>query len=373
MRLRRATAARATAARATAARATAARATAARATAARATAAVLVALMALAATGVPATAAPSPTPSGTGAPDGGDPDGGAPAGSLEAELATASRAYVDAQGRLNQAQQRQAELAKQVADSDRRLAELTASAGVIANRTYRAGSAGALLTVFNSVSPDEFVARALSLHELAEYDSRQLRELRDAKAAAATQRAELDQQIAAARTQADELARRKAQIQQAVEITSGGPTSGVAIPAPSADPAPRNPDGSFPDERCSEKDPTTSGCLTPRTLHALQQARAAGFTHYTACFRQATWGEHPLGRACDFAADPNGFGGIATGASRDYGNRLAGYLIANADRLGVLYVIWYHQVWTPAVGWHYYRGDGTPSGDHMNHVHLSER
>ena len=312
----------------------------------RRTVAVLATMVALgvAATvpAAPATAAPSPTPS-TGA----DPDGAPGGGSLQEQLAAASRAYVDAQGRLDQAQRAQADLTAKVAATDQRLAELTAAAGIIANRTYRAGPASTLLTVFDSISPDEFVDRALSLQQLAEYDSRQLSELRALKDSAASQRGQLDQQIAVAKTQAAELARRKAQIQQAVDITSGGPTTGVVIPAPSAEPAPRNPDGSFPDERCSVDDPTTTGCLTPRTLHALQQARASGFTHYTACFRQATWGEHPLGRACDFAADPGGFGGIATGASRDYGNRLAGYFIANADRLGVLYVIWYHQVWTP--------------------------
>jgi hypothetical protein len=336
----------------------------------RRTVAVLATMVALgAATAVPAAAAPSPSPSpGAGA----DPDG-AQGGSLEDQLSAATQAYVDAQGRLDQAQKQQADLTAKLAAADKRLAELNASVDVIADRTYRAGPTSTLLAVFDSVSPDEFVQRALSLHQLAEYDSRQLRELRELKASAATERAQLDQQIALAKTQAAELARRKLQIQQAVEVTKGGPTSGVVIPAPSAEPAPRNPDGSFPNEKCSENDPTTSGCLTPRTLHALQQARLSGFTHYTACYRQATWGEHPLGRACDFAADPNGFGGIATGASRDYGNRLAGYFIANADRLGVLYVIWYHQVWTPAIGWHYYQGDGTPSGDHMNHVHLSER
>jgi hypothetical protein len=343
----------------------------------RRTAAVLATVVALGAvTAVPAAAAPSPTPSPSTTPSPGaadDPDGAPQPDTLQEALAAASRAYVDAQGRLDQAQKAQADLTAKLAENDKKLAELTASADVIANRTYRAGPASTLLTVFNSVSPDEFVERALSLRELAMYDNRQLGELRALKGSAANLRTQLDQQIAAAKTQAAEMARRKAQIQQAVDITSGGPTSGVTIPAPSAEPAPRNPDGSFPDEKCSLKDPTTSGCLTPRTLHALQQARAAGFTHYTACFRQATWGEHPLGRACDFAADPNGFGGIATGASRDYGNRLAAYFIANADRLGVLYVIWYHQVWTPAVGWHYYKGDGTPSGDHMNHVHLSER
>lgn len=323
-------------------------------------------------TTVPAMAAPSPTPSAAANPDGADPDG-ASGGSLQDQLTAATQAYVDAQGRLDQAQKAQADLTAKLAAGEQRMAELAAAAGVIASRTYRAGPTSTMMTIFDSVSPDQFLERAMTLQQLTEYDSRQLAELKALKDTAATQRTQLDQEVAQAKTQTAELERRKAQIQQAVAVTSGGPTTGVVIPAPSAEPAPRNPDGSFPNEKCSEKDPTTSGCLTPRTLHALQQARLTGFTHYTACFRQATWGEHPLGRACDFAADPNGFGGIASGASRDYGNRLAGYFIANADRLGVLYVIWYHQIWTPAVGWHYYQGDGTPSGDHMNHVHLSER
>ena len=121
------------------------------------------------------------------------------------------------------------------------------------------------------------------------------------------------------------------------------------------------------------KDPTTSGCLTPRTLHALQQARAAGFTRHTSCFSAGSWGEHPKGRACDFAA-ADGFGGVATGGDKAYGDRLAAWLIANADRLAVLYVIWYRQIWMPGIGWRAYsRGDGTPSGNHTNHVHLSVR
>jgi hypothetical protein len=314
----------------------------------------------------PATAAPSPSPSAAADPDGSP-------GSLQDQLSTASRAYTDAKGRLDAAQRAQTDLTAKVAATNQRLAELSASIAAVASRAYRVGQVGTLMTVFNSVSPDEFVQRATTLHELAEYDDRQLRELKAVQDSAAAQRAELARQVGAAQTQTAELARRRAQIQQALDITAGGPTSGVVIPAPSAVPAPRNKDGSFPDETCSQDDPTTTGCLTARTLHAYQQARAAGFTHYTACWRQQSWGEHPKGRACDFAAAKNGFGGVASGSDRDYGNRLAGYFIANADRLGVLYVIWYHQIWTPGVGWHYYQGDGTPSGDHMNHVHLSER
>jgi hypothetical protein len=121
-------------------------------------------------------------------------------------------------------------------------------------------------------------------------------------------------------------------------------------------------------------DPTTNGCITPRMLHAMQQAQAAGFTHYVSCYRPSGSGEHPKGRACDFAADKNGFGGVATGASKDYGTRLANYFINNSDGLGVLYVIWFRRIWLPSSGWKAYSGgNGDPSSDHTNHVHLSVR
>jgi hypothetical protein len=107
-------------------------------------------------------------------------------------------------------------------------------------------------------------------------------------------------------------------------------------------------------------------------LHAYQEARKAGFTHYTKCYRSGSSGEHPLGRACDFSANATTFvDAAATGADKTYGDRLAAWCIANADRIAVLYVIWYKRIWLPGSGWRSYSGDGTPAGDHYNHVHLS--
>jgi hypothetical protein len=36
-----------------------------------------------------------------------------------------------------------------------------------------------------------------------------------------------------------------------------------------------------------------------------------------------------------------------------------------------MYVIWFDQIWELSSGWHAYDGDGTPSGNHENHVHVS--
>lgn len=140
----------------------------------------------------------------------------------------------------------------------------------------------------------------------------------------------------------------------------------------SAEPAPRNPDGSWPDQTCSIRpDPTTgSGCITPRLLHLIQQAATAGFGK-PGCYRIDDHGEHPKGRACDWMITS---GGEATGHQKRRGDAMAAWAVANADRLGITYVIWFRMIWTPAKGWQPYNnpfGSNNPAGWHTNHVHIS--
>jgi septal ring factor EnvC (AmiA/AmiB activator) len=126
---------------------------------------------------------------------------------------------------------------------------------------------------------------------------------------------------------------------------------------------------------CTEDDPTTDGCLTPRTLHMYNETLEAGFDHYVSCYRSGGSGEHPLGRACDWAADESGFQNEdATGSDKDYGDQLASWYVNNADSLGVEYVIWYNEFWSSSSGWRSYTGgNGDPASDHTNHVHVSMR
>lgn len=155
--------------------------------------------------------------------------------------------------------------------------------------------------------------------------------------------------------------------------------------------APRNPDGSFPaeyiprdrsgypavQEKTVTGNPYATGYITPRTANAVVQAKAADFTVFVACFgAREDGGQHPRGRACDFAVDPNcTYCGAASGANRDYGDDLAAFFVFNAERLGVLYVIWYQRIWLASTGrWKAYSGGmGDPSSNHTNHVHVSMR
>jgi peptidoglycan DL-endopeptidase CwlO len=292
---------------------------------------------------------------------------------LSDKLEAAARGYYDARTVLAASQARQAEIKEKLRVAELSLARLEVQVGTVAAARYK----GSQFTVVNGLftgqaDPTAYLEGAAMADYLVWKDDSAVRQYRQVKEEADKQQALLDAEVQIQAKQLADLDNAKRAAEKALASVGGMVTAGYGGPATAAQPAPRNADGSLPGEGCSINDPTgTGGCITPRMYHTLTEARLAGFTHYTACWRSATWGEHPLGRACDFAADPNGFGGVATGDSRDYGNRLAAWGVANADALGILYVIWFRQIWMPGYGWRAYTPEGDPATEHTNHVHIS--
>ncbi|ASW56744.1 hypothetical protein [Plantactinospora sp. KBS50] len=323
---------------------------------------VLALLVGPAAVAVPAPALAAPNA---------DDEGGTK--KLRDALEAAARGHIDAQRKLDASVKRQKQLAGELGDVEKRLSALTEQAGALAARSYRLGRLGPVTMLLSSGSAEELLDRVAELELIAQRDDRALGALGEARIQAATAKQAIDAEVGEQRRQVAVLAQKKRDAERALATVGGGTSGGfVSVNSPLAKPAPRNADGSWPSESCSVDDPTTSSCITPRTLHAYQQARAAGFTRHTSCHRSGGGGEHPKGRACDFSAAAGGFEDrSATGGDKTYGDRLAAYFIKNASRLGVLYVIWYRQIWMPGTGWRSYSGGGSPAADHTNHVHLS--
>lgn len=302
-----------------------------------------------------------------------DPDGGN--ATLQGQLDAAARGYNDAKGRLDAAKAHQAELEAQVQQTRTALDDVTSQVQTAAITAYKGGPLSGLSVMLDAASAGDFLDRATVLQTQIQRDNDTLHRLHALQAQYDQQRTAIDTEITTQQAQLAVMDKRRKDAQAALSAAGGGAAaSGPSAGTASAAPSPRNPDGTWPKESCSVvPDPTTNaGCLTPRTLHALQEARKAGFNHYTACWRSGSSGEHPLGRACDFSANASTFvNAAATGSDKAYGDQLAAWFLANADRLAVLYVIWYKRIWMPSTGWRTYTGDGTPAGDHMNHVHLS--
>lgn len=305
-----------------------------------------------------------------------DPEGGTPA--LRAELEAASKGYLDAKQALTESVQRQQQLTAKLKTAKTEQAERTELVEQIADQAYRTGPLRTASVLLDNTSTANFLDRVATLEAMAANENRALHELQQTQEQIAQDTRAGEAEIIEQRKQEALMAKRKQQAEQALAVANEQASAAAAATnttqnSTQAAPAPRNPDGSWPAETCSVNDPTPAdGCITPRTLHALNEAKAAGFTRYVSCYRPGSSGEHPKGRACDFAAQQDGFGGDATGDDRTYGNNLAAFLVGNADQLAVLYVIWYRQIWLPSSGWKSYSGAaGDPSSDHTNHVHLS--
>jgi hypothetical protein len=74
-------------------------------------------------------------------------------------------------------------------------------------------------------------------------------------------------------------------------------------------------------------------------------------------------GEHASGRALDVMT-----------SDKALGDQIAAFLQAHASELGLYDVIWWDQIWTPArasEGWRAYGDHGSPTANHMDHVHVS--
>jgi len=334
--------------------------------------ALLVAASGLAvAIGTPAGAAPRPL----AAPGDNGDDGEGGSKTLVEQLEAASRGFIQARDALASSKKKQTDLAARLKEIDAQVGPRQAALDKVVNQSYKTGRLGPLAALLTADSSEGLLDRAETLQSVAAKQDEALKDLKATRDQQEQAKLAIDAAVRDQQKQVNLMAKRKVQAENALKAANAGQDTGSpggGGSSATAKAAPRSSDGSLGAEGCTVNDPTTDGCITPRTLNALQQAKKAGFTHFVACFRHQDSGEHPKGRACDFAADKSGFGGVASGSSKDYGNRLANYFINNASRLGVLYVIWFERIWLPSSGWKAYtRGNGDPSSDHTNHVHLS--
>ncbi|WP_435159317.1 M23 family metallopeptidase [Amycolatopsis sacchari] len=129
-------------------------------------------------------------------------------------------------------------------------------------------------------------------------------------------------------------------------------------------------------------DPTSSGQITARMAHVMNQTKAAFPDTGWGCWspRPGTVSEHPLGRACDVTFG-NAIGQAATGAALENGWAVTNWLQTHAATLGVEYLIWQGKIWSlarDAEGWRPYNGGGmhdpgNVTGGHYDHLHITVR
>jgi hypothetical protein len=284
-------------------------------------------------------------------------------------LDSTGRRYLTARAAVAKSTKTQLTLALDVKSAEAKRDTLIPQVSAVAAQQYRTGGVSSANFLLQSTSSDSFLRRAISLEEINALNDDKLHQLNQAIAQVTTSKARLDQEVAEQKKNLAAMAKQKQAAEDALRLVGGqNLTQGfVVAKSPVAAPAPRNSDGGFSPESCSVNDPTTSGCITPRTMHMYQEVKKAGFNRFVGCHRNGGPFEHPKGRACDWSLQKSGFAVAHNADMKNYGNNVMAFLVRNADRLGILYVIWFRQIWFPATGWKSYHG----ASEHTDHVHVS--
>jgi hypothetical protein len=298
-----------------------------------------------------------------------EPDEGKQDVLLEDVLDSAGRRYVAAQDAVKKSTKTQLDLAVQVKQAESRRDLLLPQVGKIAGQQYRTGGLSTASFLLDSPGAGGFLDRAISLEELNALNDNKLRELDKAIDEVARAKASLDVEVKQQKANALVMQKQKEAAEKALALVGGEAVTGGFVDATSkvAAPAPRDKNGQFGPQPCNVDDPTTDGCITARTLHMYQEVKKAGFNRFVGCHRNGGPFEHPKGRACDWSLEKSGFRKYHNADTKKYGNDLMAFAVRNADRLGILYVIWNKQIWFPGQPWHTYHGPST----HEDHVHIS--
>ena len=80
------------------------------------------------------------------------------------------------------------------------------------------------------------------------------------------------------------------------------------------------------------------------------------------------------GNTYDYAGHPAGLAIDVMTNDQDHGQQIADYALEHAADLGILYVIWWQQIWSPEradEGWRDMADRGSVSANHKDHVHIS--
>ncbi|MDY7085165.1 MAG: hypothetical protein SYR96_08680 [Actinomycetota bacterium] len=288
---------------------------------------------------------------------------------LDDVIESSNRRFVAAKAAVTKSTAARKRLATEVKAAEAKRLSLLPEVNAIAGQQYRTGHLGAAGFLLGSQNSDDFLAKAVSLEEINAMQDRKLAELNRAIRDVNAKKAALDAEVKKYETNLVAMRKQKEAADKALALVGGESlTHGLVLAkSPSASPAPRNSDGGFSPESCKVEDPTTNGCITARTHHMYKEVKKAGFNRFVGCHRDGGPFEHPKGRACDWSLQNRGFAPAHNADTRTYGNNLMAFLVRNADKLGIYYVIWYKQIWFPASGWKSYSG---PS-DHTDHVHVS--
>ncbi|MBE1535955.1 DUF4200 domain-containing protein [Actinomadura algeriensis] len=239
-----------------------------------------------------------------------------------------------------------------------------ASVATVASTAYMTGRYEAIPIVTDG-DPTAALRAASGLEHISRNNGRRVQNLEalDAKAEQAREKAEaklekVEKEIEDLESQRERVKKLLAKYKPETPTTSAGSGSGSG--------------NSRPDGASGTKSPITGNSMTARMRTVLQEVDAKfGPFPTIGCMRPGDPQDHGSGNACDFMESTGGQ--MPSASASAHGDQVAQYVIDNAGRLGIKYVIWKQRIYDMrgSGGWSQMEDRGSVTQNHYDHVHVS--
>ncbi|WP_344969060.1 coiled-coil domain-containing protein [Salinactinospora qingdaonensis] len=218
----------------------------------------------------------------------------------------------------------------------------------LAIASYTSGGLEPALTLFVENQPQDVIDRAQVVDHLSTANQDRIDQLQQAIARDKEAQKNAEEKVAAVKEDLEELEERRKEVQEMI--------------------------ADHPNQQMGGPDN-----LTPRTRQMrdliIEEFGEGTSVGGVGCYRPyGGWviGEHPKGRACDFMLNANGQ--IPSQEQIDRGYAIAEWAQDNADRLGIMYIIYRQEIWDirrGSEGWRPMADRGSITENHYDHVHIS--
>ncbi|QFG27651.1 hypothetical protein F7P10_40985 [Actinomadura sp. WMMB 499] len=238
------------------------------------------------------------------------------------------------------------------------------SVATLASTAYMTGRYEAV-PILTDGDPAAALAAASGLEHISRNNGRRVQNLEalDARAEQASEQAEaklekVEKEIEDLESQRERVKKLLAKYKPETPTASAGSGSGSG--------------SARPDGASGTKSSITGNSMTDRMRTVLEEVDGK-FGPFPAigCMRPGDPQDHGSGRACDFMESTGG--AMPSASATAHGDQVAQYVIDNAERLGIKYVIWKQRIYDMrgSGGWSQMEDRGSITQNHYDHVHVS--
>ncbi|SNT29136.1 hypothetical protein SAMN05443665_102276 [Actinomadura meyerae] len=231
----------------------------------------------------------------------------------------------------------------------------------IASTTYMTGRLD-VIPMVSSAEPGAAVRDAAVIEHITRNNGRRIAELETLSTKAAQSREAAQKKLAAVKKEIEDLEGQRARVKKLLakykpEVTKAPVSGGGA---------------GRPDGVSGTKSPIVGNSMTSRMRTVLLELDGKfGPFPTIGCSRPGDPQDHGSGTACDFMESTGGK--MPSASAQAHGDSVAQYVIDNASRLGIKYVIWKQRIYDmrSSGGWRAMEDRGSITQNHFDHVHVS--